>query len=944
MFQIVWFYKCGLSLGSTVSALTIVLSSFMGGLALGNALAGHYATRYQRLLRVYAGLELVIALSGVFVTRLLSAGPLFGIAWSAHSSSQSLMGDLGRFVTAFALLIVPATAMGASLPILVGALSRSGVAFGPVLGRLYGWNTLGAVAGVLSAEIVLVSRVGIWGTALTAALLNSVAAVIALYVDRSGRHAAHAHPVPEAGRTNARSVSSRAELANSSQAVAFRSRWRLLACAFLSGAALLALEVIWFRFLSMYVLTTTLAASLMLAVVLCAIALGGLAASAWLRWNPFAARHLTMVAAMAGVGVASAYAGFEVLTSGTQVGEWLRVLWFASVLTLPTSFVSGVLFTLVGDALHRNTRDGTRAAAWLTFANTLGSMCGPPVAAFILLPMLGMERSFFGLALTYGAIAAMAFDRRSTVRPPGWANAVAVAALALVLILFPFGAMRERHFVRVASAYATDGSTVVATREGPSETILLMQQTWLGKPVYHRLVTNGFSMSGTAVPGMRYMRYFAYLPALVHATPLRSALVVCYGVGVTARAVTDIQSLETIDIAEISRDVVAMSDIIYAQERHPLHDPRVRLHIEDGRYFLETTRERYDLITGEPPPPRTPGAVNIYTREYFRLIHDRLNEGGMATYWVPVARPQPGADVDTIIRAFCDVFADCSLWNATPFDLMLMGSRGTATSIDAADLEHRWKSPALAAGLREVGFEQPEQIGATFLGDADNLRELTAATPPLTDDFPQRLRPVSSRASLSDPRYTTDPGVAERYLSLIEPTRARSAFERSAFVRRLLPSPLVERTPPFFTHQGVVNRVFWEGGRPLRQIEDLDALLTQTSLQTLPLWVLGSDEAKQRIAESSGLDSGEVAYARGLRALSQREFKLAALHLARAQRLGLSAPTLQPLIVYSMARFGRIDEARELASDVRPRDPEETHFWSWMGPTFGVGPFGNVPR
>ena len=99
-----------------------------------------------------------------------------------------------------------------------------------------------------------------------------------------------------------------------------------------------------------------------------------------------------------------------------------------------------------------------------------------------------------------------------------------------------------------------------------------------------------------------------------------------------------------------------MSDVIYAPAAHPLRDPRVRLHIEDGRYFLETTAERFDLITGEPPPPRTPGAVNIYTREYFQLIHDRLAEGGMATYWVPVARPDPGTDVDTIVRAFCDVF------------------------------------------------------------------------------------------------------------------------------------------------------------------------------------------------------------------------------------------------------------------------------------------------
>jgi len=90
--------------------------------------------------------------------------------------------------------------------------------------------------------------------------------------------------------------------------------------------------------------------------------------------------------------------------------------------------------------------------------------------------------------------------------------------------------------------------------------------------------------------------------------------------------------------------------------------------------------------------------VNIYTREYFQLLYDRLAEGGIATYWVPVARPDPGTDVDTIIRAFCDVFDDCSLWNGTPFDLMLAGSRDRAHGvgrISADSFSKPWVTPGL---------------------------------------------------------------------------------------------------------------------------------------------------------------------------------------------------------------------------------------------------------
>src|SRR5207244_911749 len=102
-----------------------------------------------------------------------------------------------------------------------------------------------------------------------------------------------------------------------------------------------------------------------------------------------------------------------------------------------------------------------------------------------------------------------------------WPLATTAAAAALAIAVFPFGTMRGRYFLRAAAPYAADGSEIVATREGRSETIFLMQQQWMGQPVYNRLVTNGFSMTGTAVPGMRYMRYFAYWPMLFHNGPIR---------------------------------------------------------------------------------------------------------------------------------------------------------------------------------------------------------------------------------------------------------------------------------------------------------------------------------------------------------------------------------------------------------------------------------------
>jgi spermidine synthase len=365
----------------------------------------------------------------------------------------------------------------------------------------------------------------------------------------------------------------------------------------------------------------------------------------------------------------------------------------------------------------------------------------------------------------------------------------------------------------------------------------------------------------------------------------------------------------------------------------------VRLHLDDGRYLLASSPTRFDLITGEPPPPRTPGAVNIYTREYFQLIYNRLNDGGIATYWLPVARPQPGTDVDTVLRAFCEVFTDCSLWNATPFDLMMVGTRQARGPITADEFRAPWQTPALQPKLAEVGFERPEQIGATFLGDATFVKELVANVPPLTDDFPHRLVP-SRRPSLSAPAYTTDRAVFERFQRVIDPARGREAFLSSGFIRGLWPADLVEKSAPFFEWQRVINRNFWEGGKPLEQIEDLHAVLSQTTLRTLPLWILGSDEVKERIAEQAKTQTSETLYARALRALAGRDYNGAFDAFLQTEQQGLRAPTIRALLVYSLCMANRLDEARLFSRGLDVHDAQERHFWQFMGKTFGVGTGG----
>ena len=421
-------------------------------------------------------------------------------------------------------------------------------------------------------------------------------------------------------------------------------------------------------------------------------------------------------------------------------------------------------------------------------------MCGPLLSAFVLLPVFGMERSLFGLMLAYCGVAALTIGRVPRWRRPESRPLIVCVALAAIAVgTFPFGLMAARYFPRAVEKYAGDGSRIIASREGRTETILLMEQSWMDLPVYQRLVTDGFSMSGTHLTGKRYMRLFVYWPMLLHAAPLKKVLVLCYGVGTTVQAATELDSVESIDVAEISHDVIGMSDVIYRGGSNPLHDPRVRLHVEDGRQFLGVSDRKYDLITGEPPPPLTPGAVNIYTREFFQLTYDRLAEGGITTYWLPVAQDAIH-DVAPIIRAFCDVFTDCSLWNGTLYDWMLVGTRHGHGAGVRAGIHRRLGPPRRRASPARGRIRSPGGNGRDLSRRRRLSDRLTADTPPLTDDYPRRILPTSRRPLMADPRHGDSYAL---FKQVLDTDRARAQFEGSPFIHRLWPGALLDRTSPY---------------------------------------------------------------------------------------------------------------------------------------------------
>jgi len=286
-------------------------------------------------------------------------------------------------------------------------------------------------------------------------------------------------------------------------------------------------------------------------------------------------------------------------------------------------------------------------------------------------------------------------------------------------------------------------------------------------------------------------------------------------------------------------------------------------------------------------------------------MRGRLTDGGMVSYWLPFHSLEPQA-ARVIARAFCDVFPDCSLWTGSGPDWILLGSREAPGPRDPAPVPALWADTAVGAELRAIGVEVPEQLGALFIADAENLRSWISSAPPLTDDRPKRLSRRRPKPRENLPVYRP----------WMLPEGARERFARSRLIARLWPEALRESTLPYFQTQETVNQLLLgERGTIIDELPRVHALLTSTALETLPMWLLGSDPRSQWAAERAvarGLRAAELDAVLGLGALSRRQYALAADRLRSAQEHGAAQPALHLLRVYALCMAGRIDEAGEL--------------------------------
>lgn len=691
LYQTVWMRLALARFGVNTSVVATVLAVFMLGLAAGSVLAARLVERVEARfgigpLRLYAVAELVVGIGGLTVPALMSAGREALLA--AGPESGGLYSAASTLILT-AILLPFCTAMGLTFPAAIAFLKRAGAAGEghEPFSALYLANVAGALLGAVVTPLFLVEFFGFLATCRGAAVLNAAIAAATLVAFRRGR-LAPARPAAEALALVPRDPA---------------SRIRRLAL-FVTGFSTMGMEVVWMRLYPTINGTFVYSFAEIVAIYLLATTFGS-----------FVYRRLRR----------SEFAG--------RIGLWFPWLCAASLLPLLSASVTFpeinvILRVFIGLApfcallgfltpalIDREAGDDPARAGNAYGINLLGCVMGSLVAGLVLLPSMGTRGTAFVLAspLFFFLIA-------PSVRRDGHA-VWSVAALAASAAIWFSTTLFEEKF-ETAQVRRDHVATVVAAGTGMNRS----------------LYVNGSGM--TALTTITKM--MAHFPAahLSHppGRPI-DALVICFGMGTSFRS-----------LASWGANVTAVELVPSVPELFGYFAPdgpemvrassgRLRIVTDDGRRFLDRSRDTFDLITIDPPPPvAAAGSSLLYSKEFYASAKRKMKPGAILQAWLPTGDRETVAGMTlSVLESFPYVRVYGSIYGV---GYHVIASNDPIPRLSPEELVARMPEAAVR-DMREWNDSPPASFFGRMLGyeygvDSLLIDHQRAATLAITDDRP----------------------------------------------------------------------------------------------------------------------------------------------------------------------------------------------------------------
>ena len=753
IYEVVWARMLGLVFGATTIAISAVLTAFMGGLALGSAVAAKQIARLTRPLRAYALIEIGIGLYALIVPALFSAADhAYGAIWqSFHPGFYSFA--ILRFVLATIVLIMPTALMGATLPVIVLAVRQLGNFKSSAVTRLYSLNLTGAIGGTIAAGFLLLPSFGVRATTRVAAIANLLIG-IAVLVFESRR----TRQVIQVEQEEAPDLF---EGTTGIQAGASRF-W--LACAFASGCVTIAMQLFWSRVLSMIIGSSTYAFTIVLALFLIGLSLGSWIVSVRagsnfikLRRSVLFVQLATALSILVSLRITNSVpAGLVQIAFRLGINSWpgllaLQIVAAATLILLP-AILMGMTMPIVlgwaGGSPKKNAAQVGANSVGLSYAiNTIGAILGALAGAFILIPIAGTRLTAFWIASICIAMGGVAYQPGPAMRDQSLARSLSIG-ITVLLVIVAF-AVCPRLNVSALSIGAYDSFVRVLARsrgdvpennenDRPEDHQLLMFQEGRTATVS---VRRDWGITSVAINGRTNASDAGDMPTqvmlgqlgVIVAPRLDDGLIVGFATGVTAGSVLQ-SSIGKVDCVEIEPAAIASSRYFDEVNNHPLSDPRLHLIVDDARTYLRVNPNLYDVIISEPSHPWVPGVANLFTREFFALGRERLRSDGVFVQWLQIYQLS-NESLRSVLATFSEVFTHTAVFRiqgaAKGKDLILLGSR---EPINLTHMSERMSDQRVLADLKRIGIDTPADLMSWFVCDETQLRPALAGAAINTDD------------------------------------------------------------------------------------------------------------------------------------------------------------------------------------------------------------------
>ncbi len=746
IYEIVWFQLLRQVIGASAISLGILLSSYMGGLFLGSLAFPRFVSMRHHPLKAYAALEIGIALSGIAMLVIL---PLVRFVYLGFVG-YGLAGVFLRAIICLICLLPPTILMGATLPAVSRYMetTRTGISR---IGFLYAANIGGAVAGCLIAGFYLLRVYDMVIATLFAAWINAAIAAVSLLLAAKGV----AFVPPEAKAETETETEAEAAVVTK-----VSNPWVYVVIG-LSGLTALGAQVVWTRLISLLFGGTVYTFSIILAVFLTGLGIGSAAGSflaqqvrrpgAALGWTQL----LLVFAIPAGAFMISREIPFWYLNPEFYDVIALRYghdLMRATVAMLFATCLWGASFPLALAAIARPGEDPGGLVGRVYAANTVGAILGSAMFSMYMIPTFGTHQSQQRLTLLAGLAAVAMFisdrltdsgavepqpadaaDKPARVnllaRAGGLAGAARLAGGTAIVLWVTFmlvgsvtpvpdGLIAYGRFIEdwdAVSAYHYVGegmNTSVAVSDWPEDNIRS----------FH---VGGKVVASTRRVDMRLQRMLGHLPAMFQGGP-KSVLVVGFGAGVTAGSFVVHDEVERIVVCEIEPLVPRAAAVwLGAQNYDIIDDPRTELIFDDARHFITTTDETFDGITSDPIHPWVSGSAALYSVEYYELVKERLNPGGVVAQWLPLYETSEEA-VKSSLATFVEAFPNGTVWNSDIFgegyDVVMIGSVGEM-KLDLVALEDQLaRNPRVRQSLADIDFDSGLELLSAYVGQGSDLR------------------------------------------------------------------------------------------------------------------------------------------------------------------------------------------------------------------------------